>query len=190
MVQAIIQTLAQLGLNLPLSSDTNTGVKPSDTKTAATGGTQSTNASSRDTSLPAADIDAVFENFIGQILQMASSAQQDGATSSASQSDMGSIVNEATTVHYSNPLAQALESLAQAVGARSSEPRNESANGGTGSTKLDSTISSLEQNFNTLFDSSSTENAASLQTFLEKFASNVAQESASQSSVTFVRTSA
>jgi hypothetical protein len=187
MVQAIVQTLAQLRLNLPLSSSSSTGATSSDTNTA----TQGSNINSHASSISAADIDSIFRQFIGQILQMASSPQQGVASSSASQSNSGAEGNGASAAHYSNPLAQALESLAQAVGAGSSQSGNASGNSGAGSTTPSNTaISSLAQDFNTLFGSSDTGNGTSLQTFFQTFSRNVAQESPSGSSGSFVQTSA
>jgi len=121
----------------------------------------------------AAGIDSVFEQFIGQILQTASSLQ-----------------NGASAVAYSNPLTQGLESLARAVRAGGSQPGNAGGNSASASTtSLNQAISGLTQDFNTLFGSSSADHGASLQNFLQTFASNVAEESASGSSGTFVRTS-
>jgi hypothetical protein len=190
-VQAIVQTFAQLGLTLPFSQGSSTGSTLSVTNSAASGGTQGSNANSRTGSLSAAGIDSIFEQFIGQILQVASSLQYGTASSLASQSNSGSQGNQTSATGYSNPLSKALESLARAVGARSSRPGDASENGETGSTtSLNEAISSMEKDFNTLFGSSGTDTGASLQTFLQTFASNVAGESVSGSSGAFVRTSA
>jgi len=190
LVQAIVQTFAQLGLTLPFSQGSSTGSTLSVTNSAASGGTQGSNANSRTGSLSAAGIDSIFERFIGQILQVASSLQYGTASSLASQSNSGNQGNETSATGYSNPLSKALESLARAVGARSSQPGDASENGETGSTSLNEAISSMEKDFNTLFGSSGTDTGASLQTFLQTFASNVAGESVSGSSGAFVRTSA
>jgi hypothetical protein len=169
LVQAIAQTFVQLGLTLPGSPDSSNG-----------------------STLSAAGIDSVFEQFIGQILHVASSLQDGAMSSEVSQSNSGNQGNGASVVAYSNPLAQALESLAQAAGAGgSSQPGDATGSSTTGSTtSLNRAISGLTQDFNTLFGSSGSGNGASLQAFLQTFASNVAEESASGSGGTFVQTSA
>ncbi|MGF7000918.1 hypothetical protein [Paraburkholderia sp. GAS32] len=191
LVQTIVQTFAQLGLALPFDQGSSTGSTLSVTKSAASGGTQGSNANSQTGSLSAAGIDSIFEQFIGQVLQVASSLQYGTSSSPASQSNSGNQENETSETGYSNPLSQALGSLARAVGARSTQPGDASENGGTGSTtSLNEAISSMEKDFNTLFGSSGTNKGASLQIFLQTFATNVVGESVSGSSGAFVRTSA
>ncbi|MEX3640165.1 hypothetical protein [Paraburkholderia sp. BR14320] len=113
----------------------------------------------------------------GQILQVAPGLQY----GTASQRNSGDQGNVASATAYSNPLAAGLESLARAVGAESSQTGEASGSSDTGSTtSVNDVVSKLEQDFTTLFGSSGADNGTSLQTFLQTFASNVAELSASR----------
>ncbi len=181
LVQAIVQAFSQLGLTLPLGQ----------TGTPATGGAQGISPTSHAGSLSGAGVDAIFEQFIGQILQVAPGLQFGTASSPASQGNSGNQGNSASATAYSNPLAEGLESLARAVGAGSIQTGEASGNSETGwTTSLNNAVSKLQQDFNTLFGSTGADNRASLQTFLQTFASNVTELSASRSGGTFVQTSA
>ncbi|NVH73700.1 hypothetical protein FSB08_14280 [Paraburkholderia sp. JPY432] len=181
LVQAIVQAFSQLGLTLPFGQ----------TGTPASGGTQGIGSASHAGSLSDARIDAIFEQFIGQILQVAPGLQYGTASAAASKGNSGNQGNSASATAYSNPLAEGLESLARAVGAERSQTGEDSENSETGSTtSLNDVVSKLQQDFNTLFGSSGTNNGTSLQTFLQTFATNVAELLASRSGGTFVQTSA
>jgi hypothetical protein len=191
LVQALVQTFAQLGLTLPVSQGSSTETTSSVTNSTASGGFQGSSGNSYMGSLSAAGVDSLFEQFVGQTLQVASSLQSSPSSSLASQSDSGKPGNLAGETGYANHLAQALESLSRSVSARSSQPVNSSSNSGASSTtSLNEAISSLETDFNTLFGSSGAHNSPSLQTFLQTLSSNIAELSASGSSGAFVRTSA
>ncbi|MEM5387729.1 hypothetical protein VSR68_29605 [Paraburkholderia phymatum] len=182
LVQAIVQAFSQLGLALPFGQ----------TGTPATGEAQGISSTSHAGSLSGAGVDAIFEQFIGQILQVAPGLQYGTASSPASQGNSGNQGNgPSATTAYSNPLAEGLESLARAVGAGSIQTGEASGNSETGSTtSLNNAVSKLQQDFNTLFGSTGADNRASLKTFLQTFASNVTELWASRSGGTFVLTSA
>jgi hypothetical protein len=171
LVKALVQTFAQLGLTLPYSSDSAMGTS-SDTNTAA-------------------DINSGFKQFIGQIFQTLSIQQQGADASSGLQNNFGNLRNGSSVAAYYKTLAQALGSLAQAVGAAGSQSGNASGTSVADSTTSSSTaIASLGNEFNNLFGSSKTGNGTSLQIFLQTLASNVAQESAAGPRGVFVQTSA